>query len=435
MLGFLDRGVGRHRDDVRRRELSGRGRGEVAVARHGADHDVAIGQHADELALSHDAERADVAIVHQPRALRDRRRLVDHHRVRCHELLDGHSHRSVSAYPAEPQDTPQSDLLREVDELARLLDETLLRQEGPELVELVARVRRTIRTDREATAALLAELDPPTAARLARAFTTYFYLANVAEQVHRGRELHAIRIRRGTWLSQAVDRIAAAGTGAAELADDIRDLGAATGVHRASDGGRAAQRALEDARDRRAAGGVGGRPARRGRRRDPPRAPPAAGARRPPVADRRAAPHPPGRDRRGAQRDVLLRRAAPRRGPGHARGADRRARAARRGAAARRAPARVRHVDRRRPRRQSERHRRDDARRARAPARPRDPQRARPRRRAAARPVLLGPDLRRHGRARGRRWRPTWSASASSTRATGGSTRRSRAGSSSRASA
>jgi phosphoenolpyruvate carboxylase len=121
--------------------------------------------------------------------------------------------------------TSPSPQLREVDDLAALLGETLLRQEGSELVELVAQVRRTIRTDREATAALLADLDAPTAARLARAFTTYFYLANVAEQVHRGRELHAMRIRQGTWLSQAVDRIAAAGSTATELADDIRHLG------------------------------------------------------------------------------------------------------------------------------------------------------------------------------------------------------------------
>src|SRR5918997_3435913 len=98
---------------------------------------------------------------------------------------------SVSAYPAEPQDKPQMEL-DAVDELAALLDETLLRQEGAELVELVARVRRTIRNDREATAALLADLDPAMAARLARAFHTYVHLANVAEQVVRGRELHAI---------------------------------------------------------------------------------------------------------------------------------------------------------------------------------------------------------------------------------------------------
>ena len=130
----------------------------------------------------------------------------------------------MSAYPAEPQDKPQSGL-RAVDELAALLDETLLRQEGSELVELVARVRRTLRNDREATATLLGDLDPAIAARLARAFTTYFHLANVAEQVDRARELHAIRIRDGTWFSQAVDRIAATGATAPDLAEDIRDLG------------------------------------------------------------------------------------------------------------------------------------------------------------------------------------------------------------------
>ncbi|MDQ3881103.1 MAG: phosphoenolpyruvate carboxylase, partial [Chloroflexota bacterium] len=118
----------------------------------------------------------------------------------------------------------RSDLRRDIHALGVLLGQTLLGQEGTELVELVERVRRSIRTDREATAALLAELDPVTATRLVRAFTTYFYLANVAEQVHRGRELHAVRLRHGTWLSQAVDRIAGAGRSAPELAADIRHL-------------------------------------------------------------------------------------------------------------------------------------------------------------------------------------------------------------------
>jgi phosphoenolpyruvate carboxylase len=113
----------------------------------------------------------------------------------------------------------------DVDELAGLLGETLLRQEGAELAELVGRVRRTIGSDRDATAALLAELDPASATRLARAFTTYFHLANVAEQVHRARALRAARVAEGTWLSQAVDRIAAAGHTAPEIIDDICELG------------------------------------------------------------------------------------------------------------------------------------------------------------------------------------------------------------------
>jgi phosphoenolpyruvate carboxylase len=106
-----------------------------------------------------------------------------------------------------------------------MLGQTLQRQEGAEVLGLIERVRGTIRTDREAAAELLSGLDVENATRLVRAFTAYFYLANVAEQVHRARELHGISLERGPWLSQAVDRIAEAGLGAADVADDVRALG------------------------------------------------------------------------------------------------------------------------------------------------------------------------------------------------------------------
>src|SRR5215218_10354392 len=113
----------------------------------------------------------------------------------------------------------------DVDELSAVLSETLVRQEGPELAALVDRVRGAIGGDRAAADALLAGLDAAGATRLARALTTYFYLANVAEQVHRARELQAVRRERGTWLSQAVDRIADAGGAAPALARDIGSVG------------------------------------------------------------------------------------------------------------------------------------------------------------------------------------------------------------------
>src|SRR5215211_2189441 len=119
---------------------------------------------------------------------------------------------------------PQADLRRDIRELGVLLGRTLVRQEGPGLLDLVEQVRHLIRSDRDTTAAVLADVDPATAIRLVRAFSTYFHLANVAEQVHRGRELAGIRARDGTWLAQATERIAAAGVPPGDLATEVRRL-------------------------------------------------------------------------------------------------------------------------------------------------------------------------------------------------------------------
>ena len=74
------------------------------------------------------------------------------------------------------------------------LGSALVRQEGPELLALVEEVRGLVRSDPAAVASRLELVDLPTAIRLARAFSTYFHLANVAEQVHRAR---GVRRRRG----------------------------------------------------------------------------------------------------------------------------------------------------------------------------------------------------------------------------------------------
>jgi len=89
----------------------------------------------------------------------------------------------------------------------------------------VERTRGLIRSDRAEAAALLAQVEPAAAIRLVRAFTTYFHLANVAEQVHRGRELAGIRERDGGWLAQAAARIEAAGIPLDELAGEVERLG------------------------------------------------------------------------------------------------------------------------------------------------------------------------------------------------------------------
>jgi phosphoenolpyruvate carboxylase len=116
-------------------------------------------------------------------------------------------------------------LRRDIRELGELLGRSLLRQEGRELFDLVENVRQLVRTDREAAVAVLAELDGETATKLVRAFITYFHLANVAEQVHRGRELAALRASNGGWLAQAVDRIVDASVPRDELSAELGRVG------------------------------------------------------------------------------------------------------------------------------------------------------------------------------------------------------------------
>jgi phosphoenolpyruvate carboxylase len=118
----------------------------------------------------------------------------------------------------------QAALRADIRRLGNLLGETLVRQEGTELLDLVERVRALTRSDGEAAAALLNALDVPTAIRLVRAFSAYFHLANVTEQVHRARELRRQRAEKGSWLAQAVDRITAGGVSQEALTEGVRHL-------------------------------------------------------------------------------------------------------------------------------------------------------------------------------------------------------------------
>ncbi|GHG77514.1 phosphoenolpyruvate carboxylase [Streptomyces griseocarneus] len=104
-------------------------------------------------------------------------------------------------------DNTNAALRADIRRLGDLLGETLVRQEGDELLDLVERVRALTRTDGEAAAELLSATDPETAAKLVRAFSTYFHLANVTEQVHRGRELRARREAEGSILARTADQL------------------------------------------------------------------------------------------------------------------------------------------------------------------------------------------------------------------------------------
>ena len=102
----------------------------------------------------------------------------------------------------------EAGLRSDVRRLGDLLGQTLVRQEGPELLALVEEVRKSVREGNGAE--ILANLSVEDSVQLVRAFSTYFHLANVAEQVHRARVLAEVRATGGSWLARAVDRIEAA---------------------------------------------------------------------------------------------------------------------------------------------------------------------------------------------------------------------------------
>ena len=99
-------------------------------------------------------------------------------------------------------------LRSDVRRLGDLLGQTLVRQEGPELLVLVEKVRKAVREGDGVE--LLASLSVEDSVQLVRAFSTYFNLANIAEQVHRARVLADARADGGSWLARAVDKIEAA---------------------------------------------------------------------------------------------------------------------------------------------------------------------------------------------------------------------------------
>ena len=115
-------------------------------------------------------------------------------------------------------------LRADIRRLGTLLGQTLARQEGRALLDLVEEVRALVRSDADGAAAKLGGVDVSTATLLARAFSTYFHLANITEQVHRARELRRRRAQQGGWLDGAAQRIAAREVPAKELAAAARRL-------------------------------------------------------------------------------------------------------------------------------------------------------------------------------------------------------------------
>jgi len=96
-------------------------------------------------------------------------------------------------------------LRSDVRKLGDLLGQSLVRQEGQDLLDLVESVRKAVREG--GGTEILEKLSVEDSVQLVRAFSTYFHLANVAEQVHRARVLAQARSAGGSWLSRAIDKI------------------------------------------------------------------------------------------------------------------------------------------------------------------------------------------------------------------------------------
>ena len=109
-------------------------------------------------------------------------------------------------------------LNRDIKLLVGLLGETLVRHEGQDLFDLVERVRTMSKATRDASSAptaddldeLLSGLDLATAMLLVRAFSAYFHLANIAEQVHRADERTQLADEEGP-LRLAIEEIGRSG--------------------------------------------------------------------------------------------------------------------------------------------------------------------------------------------------------------------------------
>ena len=96
-------------------------------------------------------------------------------------------------------------LRSDVRKLGELLGQSLARQDGEALLNLVELVRKSVREGNGED--LLKSISTSDSVKLVRAFNVYFNLANVAEQVHRSRVLAEERRAGGSWLSRAVEHI------------------------------------------------------------------------------------------------------------------------------------------------------------------------------------------------------------------------------------
>jgi phosphoenolpyruvate carboxylase len=112
----------------------------------------------------------------------------------------------------------------EIHRLGVLLGQSLTRQEGPQLFELVEKIRLLSKDNPQEVTQILARIDLDSAIKLARAFSVYFHLANITEQFFRSQERAKERTINGSWLAQVATRIKESGIAQETIEEAFKNL-------------------------------------------------------------------------------------------------------------------------------------------------------------------------------------------------------------------
>ncbi|MBM3687856.1 MAG: phosphoenolpyruvate carboxylase, partial [Actinobacteria bacterium] len=119
---------------------------------------------------------------------------------------------------------PDAALREDIRTLGTLLGQSLAQHDGPALLDAVERIRAAVRDDPAAASRIIDGLDLHEATMIARAFSIYFDLANVAEQVQRARDVRAKRRAEGSLLTRTAARAVEQGATAEKAAVLAREM-------------------------------------------------------------------------------------------------------------------------------------------------------------------------------------------------------------------
>ena len=122
------------------------------------------------------------------------------------------------------QDDSQYRLRTNIRLLGELLGQTLVRQEGAESLELVEEIRQLIRHEPSVAAQKLNDIGLEKAILLARSFSIYFDLANIAEQVERTHDVLDAYVQAGSPLSRVVEEALSLKSQSHFTAEDVAQI-------------------------------------------------------------------------------------------------------------------------------------------------------------------------------------------------------------------